>query len=59
MATIAILLATCLVTVIAVIGVADALAHLLGWTVRALRAAAAPRAGRALAGMARRGRVAA
>ena len=37
MPMIAILLTSCLVTVIAVIGLADAFTHLLCWTARSLR----------------------
>jgi hypothetical protein len=44
MSMIAILLTSSLVTVIAVIGLADALTHLLCWSARALRGPTATRA---------------
>jgi hypothetical protein len=58
MPTIMMLLVASLMTVIAVIGLADALAHLLGWAMRSLRTAVKVRADRPLVGVARRGRVA-
>jgi hypothetical protein len=44
MPMIAILLTSCLVTLVAVIGLADGLTHLLCWTARSLKDPDAPRA---------------
>ena len=59
MSLIAILLASCLVTVIAVIGLADGLTHLLCWTARSLRESLAVRAKTSPAQATGRGRLAA
>lgn len=59
MSMIAILLASSLVTVIAVIGLADGLTHLLCWTARSLKEPQAVRAESLSAEATRRGRLAA
>ena len=59
MSMIAILLTLGLVTVIAVIGLADAFTHLLCWSARSLREPAAVRAASPSADAARRGRLSA